>query len=106
MVVEVADPYILDYYYVRFKNNCLLFDSFHDDIQFEPLHDDRDGKYPVVIRDGSYETHRWTPYTGHHGFEQSEPTCGSVRGMSRHINSMAPESRHDSPPPEKTIYSP
>ena len=97
----ITDPYILDHYYVWFKNNCPLSGPLYDDIRFEPLHGDRSGKYFVVIRDSPHEAHKWTLYTGRHGFEQPEFTCGNVRDMLRHINSMAPESWRGNPPPEK-----
>lgn len=98
--------YILDHYYVWFKNNCPLSGPLYDDIRFEPLHGDRSGKYFVVIRDSPHEAHKWTLYTGRHGFEQPEFTCGNVRDMLRHINSMAPESWRGNPPPEKAMHPP
>lgn len=102
----ITDPYILDNYYVWFKNNCPLSGPLYDDVRFEPLHGDRNGKYFVVIRDSPHETHKWTLYTEHHGFEQPEFTCGNVRDMLRHINSMAPESWRGNPPPEKATRPP
>ena len=102
----ITDPYILDHYYVWFKNNCPLSGPLYDDIRFEPLHGDRSGKYFVVIRDSPHEAHRWTLYTERHGFEQPEFTCGNVRDMLRHINSMAPESWRGNPPPEKAMHPP
>ena len=92
VVMGITDPYILDHYYVWFKNNCPLSGPLYDDIRFEPLHGDRSGKYFVVIRDSPHEAHKWTLYTERHGFEQPEFTCGNVRDMLRHINSMAPRS--------------
>lgn len=91
VVMGITDPYILDHYYVWFKNNCPLSGPLYDDIRFEPLHGDCSGKYFVVIRDSPHEAHKWTLYTERHGFEQPEFTCGNVRDMLRHINSMAPE---------------
>ena len=79
VVMGITDPYILDHYYVWFKNNCPLSGPLYDDIRFEPLHGDRSGKYFVVIRDSPHEAHKWTLYTGRHGFEQPEFTCGNVR---------------------------
>ena len=106
VVMGITDPYILDHYYVWFKNNCPLSGPLYDDIRFEPLHGDRSGKYFVVIRDSPHEAHKWTLYTGRHGFEQPEFTCGNVRDMLRHINSMAPESWRGNPPPEKAMHPP
>ena len=77
VVMGITDPYILDHYYVWFKNNCPLSGPLYDDIRFEPLHGDRSGKYFVVIRDSPHEAHKWTLYTERHGFEQPEFTCGN-----------------------------
>ena len=101
-----ADPYILDHYYVWFKNNCPLSGPLYDDMRFEPLHGDRNGRYFVVIRDSPHETHKWTIYTERHGFEQPEFTCANVRDMLRHINTMAPETWRGDPQPAKAPHSP
>ena len=91
VVMGITDPYILDHYYVWFKNNCPLSGPLYDDVRFEPLHGDRNGRYFVVIRDSPHEAHKWTLY---------------VRDMLRHINSMAPESWRGNPPPEKAMHPP
>ena len=93
-------------YYVWFKNNCPLSGPLYDDVRFEPLHGDRNGRYFVVIRDSPHETHKWTIYTERHGFEQPEFTCANVRDMLRHINSMAPETWRGDPQPAKAPRSP
>ena len=58
VVMGITDPYILDHYYVWFKNNCPLSGPLYDDVRFEPLHGDRNGRYFVVIRDSPHETHK------------------------------------------------
>ena len=82
VIMGITDPYILDNYYVWFKNNCPLSGPLYDDVRFEPLHGDRNGRYFVVIRDSPHETHKWTIYTERHGFEQPEFTCANVRDMN------------------------
>ena len=106
VVMGITDPYILDHYYVWFKNNCPLSGPLYDDVRFEPLHGDRNGRYFVVIRDSPHQTHKWTIYTERHGFEQPEFTCANVRDMLRHINTMAPETWRGDPQPAKAPHSP
>lgn len=94
VVMGITEPYILDNYYVWFKNNCPVSGPLYDDVRFEPLAGDRDGKYFVVCLDSPHETEKWTLYTERHGYDEAEFGCGNVREMSRYINGMAHELEH------------
>lgn len=45
VVMAVTSPFILDNYYVWFKNNCPLDKPLYDDVRFEPLSGKRNGQY-------------------------------------------------------------
>lgn len=91
VVMGITDPYILDNYYVWFKNNCPVVGDLYDDVRFEPLSGDRDGKYFVVSLDSPYESRRWTLFTERYDFGAPEYECENVRDMVKYINSMAHE---------------
>ena len=55
----ITDPFILDNYYVWFKNNCPLDGPLYDDARFEPLTGERGGKYFVVSLDSPHERFKW-----------------------------------------------
>lgn len=63
VVLGITDPFILDNYYVWFKNNCPLEGPLYDDVRFEPLTGERDGKYFVVSLDSPHEHMKWALVT-------------------------------------------
>ena len=91
VVMGITDPFILDNYYVWFKNNCPLSGSLYDDVRFDPLTGERDGKYFLVTLDSPYEDKRWALYTERYGYNEAEFICSNVREMTGYINSMAKE---------------
>ena len=69
VVLGITDPFILDNYYVWFKNNCPLDGPLYDDVRFEPLTGERDGKYFVVSLDSPHEHMKWALVTERYGYD-------------------------------------
>ena len=76
VVLGITDPFILDNYYVWFKNNCPLCGPLYDDVRFEPLTGERDGKYFVVSLDSPHERMKWALVTERYGYDAPEFECG------------------------------
>ena len=91
VVMGITEPFVLDNYYVWFKNNCPVNGPLYDDVRFEPLLGERDGKYFVVSKDSPHEKQKWSLYTERHGFNQPEYECGNVREMVKYINGLGRE---------------
>lgn len=91
VVMGITEPFILDNYYVWFKNNCPVCGPLYDDVRFEPLVGERDGKYFVVSKDSPHEKQKWSLYTERHGFDQPEYECGNLREMVKYINGLGRE---------------
>ena len=89
VVMGITDPFILDNYYVWFKNNCPLNGPLYDDVRFEPLSGNRDGKYFVISLDSPHERMKWALVTERYGFDAPEFDCRDVREMVKYINTSA-----------------
>lgn len=94
VVLGIKAPFILDNYCVWFKNNCPMAGPLYDDVRFEPLSGERDGKYFVVTLDCPHELAKWVLYTERYGYDAPEFSSGNVRDMARYINGMAAELEH------------
>lgn len=92
VVLSITEPEILDHFRVWFKNNCPLGGPLYDDVRFEPLEGDRDGRYFMVTLDSPHEDQKWTMYSERHeDMAKPEFACRNVRDMCRHINGAAKE---------------
>ena len=98
-VMGITDPFILDNYYVWFKNNCPLNGPLYDDVRFEPLSGERGGKYFVISLDSPHERFKWSLVTERYGFDAPEFDCRNIRDMIRYVNSIGPELRQGVIPP-------
>ena len=103
VVMGITDPFILDNFYVWFKNNCPLNGPLYDDVRFEPLSRGRDGKYFLVIKDSPHENAKWVLYTERYGFQEPEFQCANVRDMVRYLNQLGPELAQGTPDPQNHL---
>ena len=103
VVMGITDPFILDNFYVWFKNNCPLNGPLYDDARFEPLSGERGGNYFLVIKDSPHEKSKWTLYTERYGFQEPEFQCGNVREMIRYLNQLGPELAQGAPDPQRHL---
>ena len=99
VVMGVTNPFILDHYYIWFKNNALVSGPLYDDVRFEPLSGKRDGKYFLVALDYPPVKEKWTLFTERYGFEAPEFVCGSVRNMIPYVNQLGAELESGAPSP-------
>lgn len=102
-VMGITDPFILDNFYVWFKNNCPLNGPLYDDARFEPPSGERGGNYFLVIKDSPHEKAKWTLYTERYGFQEPEFQCGNVREMIRYLNQLGLELAQGAPDPHSHL---
>jgi len=88
LILGITVPEVLDNYYLWLKNNCPVKGPLYDDVRFEPLEGERDGRYFIVQHESPWEIHRWTIYTERRGFEEPEFGCNHVREMCDYINKV------------------
>lgn len=100
VVMGVTSPFILDNYYVWFKNNCPLKGPLYDDVRFEPLSGKRCGNYFMIALDSPHEGSKWVMYTERYGYTAPEFECRNIREMVQYINfHLAPELQAGKLPP-------
>ncbi len=99
VVMGITSPFILDNYYVWFKNNALTTGQMYDDVRFEPLSGKRDGKYFLITLDHPCQSGKWALTTERYGFGTPEFVCGNVRGMIQYVNKLGAELESGAPSP-------
>lgn len=90
VVMGITEPFILDHYFVWFKNETGRDKLVYDSIRFQPLNGEADGLecFKVDHRRPDEED-KWTLYTDRFGFHAAEFGCGHVRDMVQYITAMA-----------------
>ena len=91
MVEAITDPYILDNYYIWFREHLMPIDGRqHDSIGFGPLSEERSGQYFLVkLRRNCRK--RWSLRSERFGFYAPEFECANAFDMAKYIDGMGRE---------------
>ena len=90
LVMGITDPFILDHYYLWFKDNTPGVGRRYGDVRFMPLDEDAE-KYFLVPYNSPHERTKWALITKRFGYGSPEFECGTIRSMIRYINQLGPE---------------
>ena len=99
----VTNPFILDNFYIWFKNNAQVAGPLYDDVRFEPISGERDGKYFLVTLDYTAVRAKWALFSERYGIGDLETlpefVCDNVRDMIRYVNKLGAELEQGAPGP-------
>ena len=103
VVMGVTNPFILDNFYIWFKNNAQVAGPLYDDVRFEPISGERDGKYFLVTLDYTAVRAKWALFSERYGIGDLETlpefVCDNVRDMIRYVNKLGAELEQGAPGP-------
>ena len=89
---KIDNDFLLDHFYIWFKNNCPAYGPLYDDMRFEPLDEcRRDQLYFVVSAGDERENDNWCVYTARERY-QKEVSFDQEDQLIRWLNSLGRES--------------
>jgi len=89
---RITNDFILDNYYIWFKNNCPCASPLYDDVRFEPLENiQRNKLYFVIVNDCGYEKGKYAVCAARYDYK-TEFYTNSLKELMDYINNtLGPE---------------
>ena len=88
IIKDINNDYILDNYYVWFKNNCPMIGGLYDDFRLEPLNDDlRDKLYFGVSCEDERNKNKYELFTARTGYK-TEFVADNKKELLNIINNL------------------
>lgn len=95
IIKDIKNDFILDNYYVWFKNNCPMIGPLYDDFRFEPLDkqdNSRNLMYFGVACDDKRNEHKYEVFTARNGYH-TEFVADNKRELLKVIEQLGEEIR-------------
>jgi hypothetical protein len=91
IIKDIKNDFVLDNYYVWFKNNCPMTGKLYDDFRFEPFNEElRNKNYFGVTCEDQRNEHKYEIFTGRNDYT-TEFTAGNKKELLSIINKLGTE---------------